>query len=89
MLWVILLVDEGETLMATATWYPIQTKWCELIGRDVALVELRVYPAEIMPDLPVYRVLSCKCSADVDCNLAGIPCKWAYNAPECDRFPMA
>jgi hypothetical protein len=32
------------------------------------------------------RALVCICSAAIDCNLAHIPCQWAYNSPGNDRF---
>jgi hypothetical protein len=74
--------------MAAEKWVTVSTKYCELIGLDVQLQERRVYPAEMMPDMSGFRVIARKCSADLSCNLAGIPCQWAFTNPECDRFPM-
>jgi hypothetical protein len=75
--------------MAAEKWVTVNSKYCELIGFQVELQERRLYPAEIMPDLAGFRVLARKCSADVACNMAGIPCQWAYTNQECDRFSLA
>ena len=73
--------------MATTKWVKIEGRWCELIHKDVEILEKRVYPAEIMPDLGNYHVIACKCTADLDCNLAGIQCQYAYTSPGHD--PMS
>ena len=78
-----------EAQMATEKWVTVKTQWCEIIGREAALLERRVYPADIMPDTGGYRVLARKCSADVECNLLGCHCKWAYTDPTVDRFALA
>lgn len=74
--------------MATTKWVTTGKKQCELIHLDVELREQRVYPtADFLNDFThAYRVRACTCTAAIDCNLAGIPCKWAYNAPNTDRF---
>lgn len=74
--------------MATTQWVSIAHKPCDLIGLDVALLEKRIYPAELLPDTSGYQVAAYKCTADIACNLAGIPCQWAYTAPDCNRFVM-
>jgi len=74
--------------MATEQWVVVGQKNCELIHKDVELREQRVYPtADFLRDFAAaYRVRTCACSAGIDCNLAGIPCKYAFNAPDTDRF---
>lgn len=74
--------------MAIEKWVTVGEKNCEYIGLDVELKERRVYPvADFLRGFgDVYRVRSCVCTAAVDCNLAGIPCKWALTAPDTDRF---
>lgn len=67
--------------MADVRWVKIDGRWCELINRDIEILEERVYPAEIMPDLGGYRVLACRCTAAIDCNLAGVRCQYAYTNP--------
>ncbi|MFZ0545182.1 MAG: hypothetical protein WAM60_07075 [Candidatus Promineifilaceae bacterium] len=72
--------------MTTEMWVTVEEKHCELIGLDVALAEQRVFPGEHIPDMEGYRVLRCRCTADVACNLAGIQCQWAYTNPTIDQF---
>jgi len=68
-------------MMASVKWVKIDGRWCELINKDIEILEKRVYPAEVMPDIGGYHVLACKCTADIDCNLAGVRCEYAYNNP--------
>lgn len=72
--------------MATEMWVTVKKKHCELIGLDVALEERRVYPGDRIPDMESFRVLGRKCTADIACNLACIPCQWAYTNPNLDQF---
>lgn len=72
--------------MTTVMWITVEKKRCELIGLDVALEERRVYPGEQIPDMEFFRVLGRRCTADIDCNLAGIQCRWAYTNPAIDQF---
>ena len=74
--------------MATEKWVVVGRKECDLIQLPVELRQKRVYPASgFLRDFTGgYRVESCLCTAAVECNLAGIPCKWAFNAPDTDRF---
>jgi len=53
------------------------------------LLEERVYPAEILPDVVGYRVTAQRCDWDVACNLQGFPCRWAFTRPEHDPFGLA
>jgi hypothetical protein len=77
------MIGEG---MAYNAWITTSAKWCERAESDVTMMERRIYPAEIMPDFPGYRVTARKCSLGVACNLAGLPCKWAYRDVGADRF---
>jgi len=74
--------------MAIEKWVVVGRKKCDLIHQDVELREQRVYPtADFLSDFGrAYQVRACTCTAGIDCNLAGISCKWALNAPDIDRF---
>ena len=75
--------------MAAEMWVTVESKYCDLIEADVQLEERWVFPDDIIPDLERYRVLGRRCSADVACNIAGIPCRWAYTNPVVDQFHEA
>lgn len=64
----------------------IDTGGCEYRPGRAELIEERVYPADPIPDLAGYRVVSRRCSRAVECNLAGVPCKWAFLNPFNDPF---
>ncbi len=72
--------------MATEKWVAVKEEWCNLVEQNVELLELRVYPSEVMPEGQEYQVKARKCSVDVTCNMAGFPCKWAFTNPELDPF---
>lgn len=74
--------------MAIEKWVVVGRKNCDLIQQDVELREQRAYAtSDFLRDFAApYRVRACVCTAAIDCNLAGIPCKWALNAPDTDRF---
>jgi hypothetical protein len=74
--------------MATAKWITTRTIWCEIAGYEVELQERRIYPADALPYGIDYQVAGRRCSADVRCNLAGFPCKWAYTNPTLDRTEL-
>lgn len=74
--------------MAGEAWVTVEEKWCDLIGLDVALEERRVFPGDRIPDMEPFRVLGRRCTAEVACNLAGIPCCWAFTNPNLDRFHL-
>jgi hypothetical protein len=75
-------------MMAAEKWVTVEKKYCALIGLDVALEERQVFPDEQIPDVEGFRVLACRCTADIACNLAGIQCRWAYTNPTTDRFHL-
>lgn len=74
--------------MAVMKWVTVARKQCDVTHREVELRELRVYSTtDTLTDFTGnYRVRACACTAAVDCNMAGVSCKWAYNAPDSDRF---
>ena len=73
--------------MAVETQVTVKVKHCVLIHRDVELKEQRLYPSAdfLHTEGYNYQVRACTCSAAIDCNLAGIPCHWAFNSPATDR----
>ncbi len=72
--------------MAYEAWVTTSTKWCEKMDAEASMLEKRVYPAEHMPDFPGYQVLARKCTLGIACNLAGIPCRWAYTGLGVDLY---
>lgn len=68
----------------------IKTIYCDRLNRDVALVEGRVYPADILPDTAgtAYHVQSRECNFGVDCNRYGYSCKWSGLNPDYDPFEI-
>ena len=75
--------------MSAAEWVSVKRLWCERAGREARLLEQRVYPAEVLPDLLGFRVTARRCDCDVACNLQGFPCRWAFTRPEHDPFQLA
>ncbi len=75
--------------MASSGWVVVKQGRCERAGRRARLLEQRVYPAEILPDMMGYRVTSRRCDCDVGCNLEGFACRWAFTRPELDAFELA
>ncbi len=74
--------------MAREKWTTVGQKHCDLIALDVELKERRVYPTADFLNTQgnEYRVEACTCTAAIQCNLAGIPCRWAFTSPDNDRF---
>ncbi len=66
----------------------VTAKHCDMIGQDVEFREERVYPSAdfLRTHGNAYWVKSCGCTAAIRCNMAGIPCRWALNNPDSDRF---
>ncbi len=64
--------------MALTAWVTTDTTWCERVSAEANMMEQRVFPSEVMPDFPGYRVTARKCSLSISCNLQGFPCKWAF-----------
>jgi len=75
--------------MASSGWVVVKQGRCVRAGRMAHLLEERVYPAEILPDVVGYRVTAQRCDWDVACNLQGFPCRWAFTRPEHDPFGLA
>ena len=75
--------------MSNQQWVTIGRKYCELIKQDVAIMQLRSYPSGMInAGLGSYRVHETKCTAAVDCNMAGVPCSWSFTNPDSDRYAL-
>ena len=72
--------------MASQEWVTVGTKYCDLIQLDIEMTERRVYAPTRLPDTERYRILNRRCSAEVACNLAEVPCKWAFTNPVTDQY---
>jgi hypothetical protein len=73
--------------MADSVWIEVDKVWCDRVSAEVALLEERVYPAEVLPDTGApYQVRARKCTLGLDCNLAGYTCRYALNNPNYDPF---
>jgi hypothetical protein len=80
-----------ERAMAQEVWVTVGTKVCDYIEMTVEMRELRLYPAESMPAATdaAYRVVQRQCTGAIACNMAGVPCTWAYNNPGMDKFHLS
>ncbi len=76
------------TNWTTTKWVVVEKKWCNYINQEATIMEQRVYAPEMMPDTEPYRVIARKCSANIACNLANIPCSWAFTGPDVDRYKL-
>ena len=74
--------------MSTSEWVLTRAAWCDRIGRKAKLMEWRVYPSEILPEIAGYRILARRCDSAIDCNLRGFSCRWAFTGPELDPFGL-
>jgi hypothetical protein len=73
--------------MAETVWETIECFWCSQVRREAQRLEQRVYPHEVLPDVGrPYHVRARRCSLDVECNLAGANCCWAFANPNNDPF---
>ena len=59
---------------------------CDYLSGQAELIEERVYPADTVPDLVGYQVISRRCIRAIECNLANVPCRWAFLNPYNDPF---
>ncbi len=72
--------------MSYRTWETIKMRYCEHVGRQVALEADTVYPAEHLPDQPP-RLLSHRCSCAGECAANQMPgCTWNGANPHYDPF---
>jgi hypothetical protein len=71
--------------MAKKEWVPVETIWCDQAEEETQLMEYRIYPDEILPEMQPYRVVARRCRTDIECNMAGYSCKWAFTNPDVDR----
>jgi len=72
--------------MAATQWVVLKQKWCDVAQAQAELIEERVYPQGIIPDVPGYRVVNRHCSHGMLCNSLGCQCKWAYLGDDVDHF---
>jgi len=72
--------------MSAREWVKASSKWCDRYLAEAHLMERRAYPEGIIPDLPAYRVTAKKCDLAVNCNLAGISCRWSFTNPGTEPF---
>lgn len=74
--------------MAMQKWVATGTKYCELIQLEIEMQERRVYPPARLPNTERFRILNRRCSAEVACNMANVPCKWAFTNPTTDQYEL-
>ena len=67
----------------------VNRAWCSRANQTTELREDRLAPADLLPDLSPPRVVARRCSLAIDCNMAGIPCSWAFTNPGFDPFDVA
>ena len=72
--------------MAVIKWVTVGEKFCDLINQRVKVREQRVFADDFVSDPDAIRTLARSCTAAIDCNMAGIPCKQAFLNPSVDRF---
>lgn len=73
--------------MTAVVMHVVDTVQCSRVHREVQLVEERLYPGDLVPDVGApYRAVSHRCSSGVDCNLIGYPCRWSGINPNHDPF---
>ena len=64
--------------MATEKWVNLGTRNCDVAGKEVELMEKRIYPAGLQSGTgDDYRVVLRKCSAGYQCGAMEDPCVWA------------
>jgi len=68
--------------MAERIWQVKKLKYCMHIGREIALENELVYPADFLPDQPP-RILASRCSNAVECNMMFEKpvCSWCGTNP--------
>jgi len=67
----------------------VKTLWCDYLSQKAELIEERVYPCDLIPDLTAeFQLRSRWCALGRACNLAGYPCRWAYTNPERDPLEL-
>jgi hypothetical protein len=67
---------------------PIKTIHCDRINDVASLIEKRAHLTQTVAAtaLPRSRVLSRRCSHDVECNLNGCRCRWSFLNSDYDPF---
>lgn len=70
-------MDYQENMMAKTEWSQFGVKFCDRVGKEVELMEKRVYPVGVLNSSgEQYRVLARRCSAGYQCNHLEEPCAW-------------
>lgn len=70
-------------------WRLVTAEFCFRARQTARFMELhRELPAEAT-GRPEDRVLARGCSLAIDCNLVGLPCRWAFTNPDYDPFAAA
>ncbi len=72
--------------MSRTEWVILNEHVCPFHGGPATLEELRVYPADLLPEPSRYQVVQRRCSSAIACNLSNIPCRWAFTNPDVDPF---
>jgi len=75
--------------MSDSIWLVTNQVWCDRMQTQARLLEERVYAGETLagPGAP-FQVRAHKCSLGLACNLAGYPCRYAFNNPNYDPFAV-
>ena len=74
--------------MATETWIRTQTFHCPHLDAEAHIYERRVYPNDPIPSLQGPRILARRCSLAIECNLAEVPCRYAFTNPDLDPLNL-
>lgn len=66
----------------------IKQVWCDRRNDSASLLEKRVYLGDTIMNAGAgeYRVIGRYCAHDIECNVAGYPCKWSYLNSENDPY---
>ncbi|MEP7358920.1 MAG: hypothetical protein ABI847_16845 [Anaerolineales bacterium] len=61
--------------------------WCDRINQEAVLLEERIYPADMLPDVAVpFQVRARGCAFEQECRTVGFPCRWTGLNPNYDPF---
>jgi hypothetical protein len=73
--------------MASVNWETTRTMNCERLGSEVALLEKRVYPSDYLNTaFAGFHKEGVCCSHGIECNLAGLKCRYSGLTPDYDPF---
>jgi hypothetical protein len=74
--------------MAGLSWREERRMLCPRAGQIARLWVEVVSPAELLGDEQHDQVRARRCDLDMECNLAGYSCRWAFTNPDLDPFEM-